>query len=102
MGWLCSQRPCSQKQGHSADNIALHSLVKPLPYARHLTESSSIHISFLGDPEAQSKCTLNIGQDGNPGKQDPKVLKLCNVVALPSTCNKGLNSGAIPVSGVAV
>ena len=48
------------------------------------------------------KGTLNSSQDGNSGKQDPKVLKLCNVVALPSTCNKGLNSGAIPVSGVAV
>lgn len=36
------------------------------------------------------------------GEQGPKVLTLCSVVALPSTCNKGLNSGALPVSGAAV
>lgn len=45
---------------------------------------------------------LNSSRDGNLGKQDPKVLKLCNVVALLFICNKGLNSGAIPLSGVAV
>ena len=48
------------------------------------------------------KCMLNSSRDGNLGKQDPKVLKLCNVVALLFICNKGLNSGAIPLSGVAV
>lgn len=45
---------------------------------------------------------LNHSQDGNMGEQGPKVLTLCSVVALPSTCNKGLNSGALPVSGAAV
>lgn len=72
------------KQNRSADNTALHSLVKHLPNARHATESSSIHISFLGDPEAQSreslpKCTLNHSQDGNMGEQGPKVLTLAVV-----------------------